>query len=359
MNIIEFYRDKRVLVTGHTGFKGSWLTLFLHQLGAKTMGISLAPKTEEDLFNVAQVDDVCLSYIHDISDVNFLREKFAEFQPDVIFHMAAQPLVRYSYDEPLETFQVNVLGTANVLEAVKEVKQKCAVVIITTDKVYHNEEWEYPYRETDGLGGKDPYSASKACAELVVKSYRHSFFHPDLIDKHGISIATARAGNVIGGGDWSQDRLIVDIIKSIRVEKEIIIRNPEGVRPWQHVLEPLHGYLLLAEKLYINPLKYSSEWNFGPYPDQVLEVEKVVKNAIEILGRGSYRVEKDPNAVHEATLLKLDISKTVKEIGWTPKLNTKEAIENTLKWYEVFLKDKQNSMLEFTLQSINDYLKPI
>ncbi len=356
MSIATFYQHKKVLITGHTGFKGSWLTLFLHQLGAETLGISLAPKTSEDIFNVAGIEKFCTSYIHDIGDVEFLKQKFKAFQPDIVFHMAAQPLVRYSYQEPLETFQVNVIGTANVLEAVKEVKHKCAVVIITTDKVYHNEEWEYPYRETDALGGKDPYSASKACAELVVKSYRNSFFHPDLIQKHGISIATARAGNVIGGGDWSQDRLIVDIIKSIRVEREIIVRNPEGVRPWQHVLEPLMGYLTLGEELYTKPTEFGVEWNFGPYPDQVLAVEAVVKTAVEILGRGKYKIERDPNAVHEATLLKLDISKTLKQLRWKPKLTTMEAIENTLKWYEVFLANTEASMYDYSMQSIEDYL---
>jgi CDP-glucose 4,6-dehydratase len=355
MSINEFYNNKKILITGHTGFKGAWLTLFLHHLGAKICGISLDPKTKDDFFVVNEIDHLCDSFISNILDFNFLKQKIDEFQPDVIFHLAAQPLVRYSYINPLETFQTNVIGTANLLEALKVINTKCAVVVITTDKVYENKEWQYPYREIDRLGGKDPYSASKACTELTVSSFRHSFYHPDKIEQHGIAIATARAGNVIGGGDWSEDRLLPDIIKSISSEKTIIIRNPSAIRPWQHVLEPLYGYLLLAMNLYNAPNKFSSEWNFGPYPDDVKNVKEVVETAISILGKGTYEVNVEKNAMHEATLLRLDISKVINELQWRPMLQTNEAIKWTIEWYKEFFQNK-NNIKKYSSDSILNYL---
>ncbi len=355
MSINEFYNNKKILITGHTGFKGAWLTLFLHHLGAKICGISLDPKTKDDFFVVNEIDHLCDSFISNILDFNFLKQKIDEFQPDVIFHLAAQPLVRYSYINPLETFQTNVIGTANLLEALKVINTKCAVVVITTDKVYENKEWQYPYRENDRLGGKDPYSASKACTELTVSSFRHSFYHPDKMEQHGIAIATARAGNVIGGGDWSNDRLLPDIIKSIRDIKKIIIRNPLAVRPWQHVLEPLYGYLLLATKLYDSPIKFSSEWNFGPFPEDVRNVKEVVESAISILGKGSYEVEVEQNAFHEATLLSLDISKVINDLQWKPMLRTDDAIEWTISWYKEYFQNKQN-IKKYSTDSIQNYL---
>lgn len=352
----NFYKDKRVLITGHTGFKGSWLTLFLHQFGAKLSGISLEPKTGDDFFIVSGIHQYCDSFIHDINDIVFVKEKIKSFQPDLIFHLAAQPLVRYSYNNPLETFQTNVIGTANLLESIKSIKKKCAIVVITTDKVYENREWNYPYRESDRLGGKDPYSASKACAEMVVSSYRNSFFHLDQYEKHQKSIATARAGNVIGGGDWSEDRLIPDIIRAIRNDQEIIVRNPEAVRPWQLVFEPLLGYLKLGEKLYNDPLKFSGEWNFGPYPNEVLTVEEVVKIAIKIIGKGSYKIENDLNAPHEANLLKLDISKALNLLSWKPQLKTYDALSLTMNWYKQYIEDKSN-IKSFSIQMMDEYLK--
>jgi CDP-glucose 4,6-dehydratase len=305
---------------------------------------------------VNRLDQICDSNIFNISNYELLTKKIIEFQPDLIFHLAAQPLVRYSYSNPLETFQTNVLGTANLLEALKHLNNKCAVVIITTDKVYENKEWHHPYRETDRLGGKDPYSSSKACAEILVSSFRDSFFHPDQFEKHQKAIATARAGNVIGGGDWSDDRLVPDIVKAIQKDTEIIIRNPEAVRPWQHVLDPLYGYLLLGAQLYENPIKYTGPWNFGPFPEEVLKVEEVVKAAIRILGEGSYRIEKEIDAPHEATLLKLDISKALNILRWKPFLKTEEAIELTLDWYKELAMNR-NNIEEYSIQTIKDYLQ--
>jgi CDP-glucose 4,6-dehydratase len=359
MIINNFYKNKRVLITGHTGFKGSWLTLFLNKLGAKVCGIALPPNYSEDFYVVNKLHEICESNLHNITDYQFVKKIIIEFQPDVVLHLAAQALVRQSYLNPLETYQTNVIGTANLLEAIKEINKKCSVVVITTDKVYENKEWHYPYRESDRLGGNDPYSSSKACAELVVSSYRNSFFSLNKFDDHKKSIATARAGNVIGGGDWSNDRLIPDIIRAIRSNNEIIIRNPKAVRPWQHVLEPLYGYLLLGAKLYENPYEFTGEWNFGPYPDQELKVEEVVKSSISIMEKGSYIVQKDLNAPHEATLLKLDISKTLNCLGWKPILKTEEAIIWTLEWYNECLSKKDNSIIEYSINSIQEYLNKL
>jgi len=355
----SFYKNKKILITGHTGFKGSWLTLFLTELGAQVMGISLPPKTSKDFYVVNNLDRFCNSHISDISDYQTIQKKIAQFQPDLIFHLAAQSLVRYSYMNPLETYQTNVMGTVNLLESIKNIKSKCAIVVITTDKVYENKEWNYPYRENDRLGGKDPYSASKACVELLVSSYQHSFFHQQDFENHQKAIATARAGNVIGGGDWSEDRLIPDIIKAIESDTEIIIRNPESIRPWQYVLEPLSGYLLLAEKLYNDPTKYSGAWNFGPYPEEVVSVEEVVKTAISILEKGRYRIEKKINAAHEATLLKLDISNALNILHWEPVLNTNDAIRWTIEWYKELKKNNKDSIQEYSKKSIHDYLNRI
>lgn len=357
--IKDFYKGKRVLITGHTGFKGSWLTLILSELGADVCGISLAPNTSEDFFVVNQIEDICESNFHDIADFKYVNEKINEFQPDIIFHLAAQALVRYSYANPLETYQTNLMGSASILDGVKNLDKPCAIVIITTDKVYENKEWHYPYRETDRLGGLDPYSSSKACAELVVSSYRNSYFNIKNIKSHKKAIASARAGNVIGGGDWSENRLLPDIIRFIRKGHEIIIRNPEAVRPWQHVFEPLYGYLLLAVNLYQQPTYFSGAWNFGPYPNEVLKVEEVVKLAINKLGKGTYRVERELNAPHEAMLLKLDISKTVNNLAWKPCLTTKEAIEWTLDWYDEYLSNGNSNLKDFSIKSIKEFFNRI
>ena len=352
----NFYQNKKVVVTGHTGFKGSWLTLTLHELGAKVCGIALTPSTNIDFFVVNEVSKLCESHILDINNLEEVKKVIIEFQPDIVFHLAAKPLVRYSYANPIETYQTNVMGTANVLEAVKFVPGKCAVVLITTDKVYENKEWHYPYRETDRLGGKDPYSSSKACAEILIASYRHSFFNLHDYDKHQKSLASARAGNVIGGGDWSEDRLVPDLIRALNEDKIVHIRNPFAIRPWQHVMEPVLGYLKLAFKLYETPKEFSGEWNFGPYPEEVLKVEDVVKIAIEILGKGSYKVTNEENALHEATLLKLDISKTLNELRWKPQLNTKEAIRLTIEWYKILATNRAD-IVKYSKESICNFIK--
>jgi CDP-glucose 4,6-dehydratase len=354
----EFFRKKKVLVTGHTGFKGSWLTLMLSELEAEIVGISLDPKTSRDFYVVNRIDQLCDSHILDISDYQTIQKKINAFQPDLVFHLAACPLVRWSYANPLKTYQTNVMGTANILESIKNIQTKCAVVVVTTDKVYENKEWNYPYRESDRLGGKDPYSASKACVEMLVASYQHSFFDTRIFENHHKSIATARAGNVIGGGDWSSDRLIPDIIKAVENDIEVKIRNPGSIRPWQHVLEPLHGYLLLSENLYNDPVRYSGAWNFGPYPEDAFSVEEVVKASIDILEKGRYGIEEKINALHEANLLKLDISKSLNLLGWKPLLNTTDAIRWTVEWYKE-LQNNRNHIREYSKKSIHDYLNLI
>ncbi|HVF96941.1 MAG TPA: CDP-glucose 4,6-dehydratase [Flavisolibacter sp.] len=332
MNFSE-YKNKRVFLTGHTGFKGSWLLAWLHQLGAEVKGYSLPPDTQQSLFTQMRGSELGDSILADILNKEQLEREIISFEPDFIFHLAAQPLVRLSYDIPVETFEVNAIGTANVLNAVRGIKKNCVVVCITTDKVYENKEWHYPYRESDSLGGYDPYSASKACAELIISSYRSSYFNPAAYSSHLKAIASARAGNVIGGGDWAKDRIIPDIVNALKNGKAIPVRNPKSVRPWQHVLEPLAGYLLLGLKMYENPVKFAGAWNFGPFNEDNLTVEELVRLAIETWGTGRMEKIQTTNAPHEAGLLKLDINKTVNELGWKPRMNASEAIATTIDWY--------------------------
>jgi CDP-glucose 4,6-dehydratase len=333
--ISKSYNGKKVFLTGHTGFKGTWLLSWLHALEADIKGYSLDPFGYNDLYNLIDGDDLCNSTIADIRDKERIRDEIINFEPDFIFHLAAQPLVRDSYLFPVTTFETNIIGTANVLDAVRDLNKNCTVIIITTDKVYHNNEWNYPYRETDSLGGYDPYSSSKACCELVVDSYRSSFFNLKNIEGHRKALATARAGNVIGGGDRAKDRLIPDIIRAVESGRTISVRNPFAVRPWQHVLEPLYGYLLLGAKLSEQPNLYSGSWNFGPYNEDVLSVEDIVKIAIGFYGDVSYQIAAmETQEPHEASLLKLDISKAVNDLGWQPKWNTQEAIQKSLDWYK-------------------------
>lgn len=350
------YSGKKVFLTGHTGFKGSWMLKTLSLLGANVKGYALEPNTKDDLFYLINGNSICDSVIADLRDKKRLEKEIVEFKPDFIFHLAAQPLVRLSYDIPAETFEVNVIGTANVLDGVNLLKNKCDVVLITTDKVYHNNEWIYPYRENDRLGGYDPYSASKACAELLIDSYRNSFFNSKTYNIHKKAIAIARAGNVIGGGDWSKDRLIPDIAKAFAFDKPVIIRNPVSVRPWQHVLEPVIGYLLLGAKLDKDPLQFSQAYNFGPSLSDALSVEEMLKLIIKSWGKGDYIVEKIENQPHEAGLLKLDISKAIAELGWHPKFNADQAVKMTMEWYNVFFNDK-NEIIKFTDSQINLFLK--
>lgn len=348
VDLNNFYKGKKVFVTGHTGFKGSWLIQWLHLLGAEIKGYALAPENTMDLFQVIDGNKLCDSIIDDIRNFEHVKKEIELFQPDIIFHLAAQPLVRLSYDKPLETFEVNIMGTAHILEAAKTLKNKCQIVIVTTDKVYDNKEWHYPYRETDRLGGYDPYSASKAGAELVVSSYRNSFFNIEKYSQHHISIASARAGNVIGGGDWAKDRIVPDIVRALKEDQEIVVRNPHSIRPWQHVLEPLSGYLYLAEALYKNPLKFSESWNFGPQIEDTYTVEDLVKISIDIYGKGSFKTPENTISPHEAGLLKLDINKSINELNWIPKLKSKQAIEWTIEFYKN--KDKRNLIVDQILK---------
>ncbi len=343
-HILSNFKNKRVFVTGHTGFKGSWLSLALYKAGAIVKGYSLAPETIPALYTLIEPSININSVIADINDYATLEDEILDFQPDYIFHLAAQPLVRKSYTDPLNTFSTNIIGTANVLNVLTKLHKICTTVLITTDKVYENKEWHYPYRETDRLGGYDPYSASKACAELVINSYTQSFFNQENFHVHQKAIVSVRAGNVIGGGDWSVDRLIPDIVKSITDGKDIIIRNPNAVRPWQHVLEPVFGYLQLAVLLAKDPKKYSGSWNFGPASSDNLPVMTIVEQAIKIWGKGNIDLQIDANAPHEAGLLKLDISKAINEMQWKPQMNTASAIERTIAWYKSFYESKKTAL---------------
>lgn len=334
MNFKEVYSGKKVFITGHTGFKGSWMLAWLNLLGAEIKGFSLSPENDNSLYNLIEGDSLCFSTIGDIRNSEFLKEEILNFQPDFIFHLAAQPLVRLSYEIPCETVEINAIGTANLLDAVKYLKKPCSIILITTDKVYENKEWLYPYRENDALGGHDPYSASKACAEIIISSFRNCFFNSNKFSDHRKGIAVARAGNVIGGGDWSKDRIIPDIVRALTIREEIVVRNPNSVRPWQHVLEPISGYLLLGSKLQIEPIKYSQAYNFGPFIEDNLTVQELVEIAIEKWGYGNYCVPKLSNQPHEAGMLRLDISKSIAELDWKPKINSRFAIEMTLDWYK-------------------------
>ena len=347
----SFYKGKKIFLTGHTGFKGAWLMLWLTELGANVKGYSLTPEYQPALFDIVLPASKSESIIADIRDREKLIAEILHFQPDLIFHLAAQPLVRRSYRIPSETFDVNVVGTANVLEAISKLENKCTAVIITTDKVYENKEKNIHYKETDTLGGYDPYSASKACTEIVVSSFRNSFFHPDQYATHKKAIASARAGNVIGGGDYSEDRIIPDIVRSLRNDKEIDVRNPHAVRPWQHVLEPLGGYLMLGALLDQNPINFTGAYNFGPEAEDHLTVKELVEHSIESWGSGTWKDSSNPNQPHEAGLLMLDIYKAKEMLHWKPKLNAREAIEWTINWY------KHQSPLSITQDQIKTYMQ--
>lgn len=328
------YSGKRVFLTGHTGFKGTWLLQILHWLGANVKGYSLVPEKANDLYHQVQGDKLCYSsIIADICDKQKLQTEMARFEPDFVFHLAAQPLVRRGYDLPSYTFMVNAQGTAHVLDSMRALTNPCTGIMITTDKVYDNPERGIPFAEDDKLGGYDPYSASKASAEIVIDSFRRSFFHPDKYQKHLKSIASARAGNVIGGGDYSDDRIIADIVRAISFGETVNLRNPASVRPWQHVLEPLSAYLLLGARMAEDPVKYSTAYNFGPDPDDMLTVEELTKVFIEHYGQGTYEVLANPDAPHEAKLLLLNSNKALQDLGWQSLMNARTAIRWTAEWY--------------------------
>lgn len=323
----EFWRGRRVFITGHTGFKGSWLCLWLHQIGAKITGFALPPPTEPSLFDLARISDLVEHRIGDVRDIVAMEAAIQEAQPEVVIHMAAQSLVRYSYEEPVETFSTNVMGTVHLLDAVRRTPSVRAVVVVTSDKCYYNEEWVWGYRETSRLGGHDPYSGSKGAAELVVTAYQNSFFDKER-NAHLAAVGSARAGNVIGGGDWALDRLVPDIMRSLLKDQPTLIRNPQATRPWQHVLEPLHGYLMLAERLYADHHEFASGWNFGPPSDSERTVGWIIEK-LYTLWDAKFEWQRDHNpGPPECTFLKLDASKAHAYLGWQPKLD----LDTTLQW---------------------------
>lgn len=346
----NIYAGKRVFLTGHTGFKGSWLALWLTKLGAKVCGYSLAPNTNPSMFKVLDIEHkIEKSIFGDILDEKTLEKSISEFQPDIVFHLAAQPLVRLSYREPILTYKTNVIGTLNVLEMAKRCKSVKAFVNITTDKCYENKEVNRGYKEDEPMGGYDMYSSSKGCVEIMSSSFRRSF----LQEEGTYAMATARAGNVIGGGDWAEDRLIPDCVRYINADEKIEIRNPIAVRPWQHVLEPLSGYLLLGQKLLEGGKKYAEGFNFGPNEDSVLRVAEVAEKACKYYDKGEVVIHKRDN-LHEANLLMLNIEKAEKVLGWTPTYTADEAVKNTIEWYKHFYA-KDVDMYEFTMNQIKEY----
>ncbi len=347
----EFWKGKRVFLTGHTGFKGSWLSLWLCSLGAEVRGYALNPPTSPSLFNEAKIDTIIDSQIADIRDQDILHESMTGFNPDILIHMAAQPLVRYSYDMPIETYEVNVIGTAKVLEVARSCPNLRAIVNITTDKCYENDGRAEGYKENDPMGGYDPYSSSKGCAELVASSYRRSF-----LQDQGIGIASVRAGNVIGGGDWADDRLIPDILRSFEKNKPVVIRNPKATRPWQHVLEPLSGYLILAQNLYKDQKKYAEGWNFGPNEKDVQPVDWILDKMISKWPNSSWELDNNSNP-HEAGFLKLDISKAKSKLGWSPVWELSQTLEKIVSWHQAWL--NKDDMQAVCLTEIEEYMKEI
>lgn len=329
----DFWKNKTVLITGHTGFKGSWLAFWLHQMGANVIGYALAPITSPNLFDSLRLDQMVTSIQGDIRDFEALRVPFETYNPDIVIHMAAQPLVRYSYEHPVETFEVNVMGTVNVLEAARKYSPQ-VVLIVTTDKCYQNQEWVWGYRENEPLGGKDPYSSSKGCAELVTEAYRSSYFAPGNYESHKVAIASARAGNVIGGGDWAKDRIIPDLIRGFEKKEAVLIRNPDSIRPWQHVLEPLSGYLLLSQKLWLEGSVYSGAWNFGPHDLDAKPVSWIADRLTSFWGEDAKWIYDQSNHPHEANYLKLDWSKAYAHLGWSPTWNLEETLKYTTHWYK-------------------------
>jgi CDP-glucose 4,6-dehydratase len=341
MNPFPCLKNKRILVTGHTGFKGTWLTLWLDKLGAEVHGYALPPPTEPSNYALAAVNHLLHGEtLGDIRDRNLMIKTLRTFHPDVVFHLAAQPLVRDSYTRPFETFESNVMGTASVLEAVREMRSPCAVVCITTDKCYENREQLQGYRETDPMGGFDPYSASKGAAEILIASYRRAFFNPSEVNRHGVQVASARAGNVIGGGDWARDRIVPDMVAALLAGRAIPIRNPCAVRPWQHVLEPLAGYLALAKAMIEKPdAGWCEGWNFGPVEGAECTVGRLADLFVKAWGAGEWIDQSSPNAPHEAATLRLNIEKAGMKLGWQPRWDSEEMIVRTAHWYRRVLCD--------------------
>ena len=349
----KFWNGKKVLITGHTGFKGSWLALWLLKLGAKVSGISLIPEKKQNLFDYLELSKNLNHNILDIRNKDELTKSIKKIKPDIVFHLAAQPLVLNSYKEPILTWETNVNGTLNVLYSLQCLDDRCGAIFITTDKVYKNKEWIFGYRENDLLGGIDPYSSSKAASEIAIASWRESFCGSLPYQKSNLYIASARSGNVIGGGDWSNNRIVPDIVRSLSSNKKIIIRNPSSTRPWQHVLDPLSGYLLLAERLYSEGDNFASAFNFGPNTESNKTVLELVEESLK-LWSGSYEISNSKNSPHEAGMLNLSIEKSFNKLKWRPKWDFYKTINVTISWYKMLLECK-SSPLEMCINNISDY----
>lgn len=351
----NFFKGKRVLITGHTGFKGAWLSLLLNKLGAHVSGYALNPPTIPNLYNLIYPEKFIESCIADISNFEELKRFIEKIQPEIVIHLAAQSLVKASYKDPRFTYQTNVMGTVNLLEAARNINGIKVILNVTTDKCYENKEWVWGYREDDVLGGHDPYSNSKACSELITSSYRNAFFNADEKNKNGIAVATARSGNIIGGGDWSQDRLVPDFIRSMQVEEDVFIRNPGSTRPWQFILDSLFGYLTLVEKLYTEGQDYAESWNFGPGDTHTKTVGWIVAELCRNWGgKASYKIEATNNG-HESKFLKLDSSKAKSRLGWSNVYSLEEGLGKTVEWYKGYLNGKMaRELCEF---QIDEYMK--
>jgi CDP-glucose 4,6-dehydratase len=353
---LKFWKNKTVFITGHTGFKGSWLSLWLQELGASVFGYALLPPTTPSLFELAQVEEGMVSVIDDIRNFNSLLATVQKYRPEIIIHMAAQSLVRQSYNEPVETYETNAMGTVHLFETIRQTKGVRAVVNVTTDKCYENKEWLWGYRESEPLGGHDPYSSSKACSEQITSAFRNSFFSPEKYLEHGVAVASARAGNVIGGGDWARDRLIPDCVSAWLKGETARIRCPEAVRPWQHVLESLSGYMLLAERLYEQGDSFAEAWNFGPNESSVESVEEVISELSRFWGEQARWERDSDDHPHEAHYLKLDCSKARTKLGWAPCWDLTTALRKTAEWYQAYRKQPQK-IREKTLEQIREYMK--
>jgi CDP-glucose 4,6-dehydratase len=347
------FHGKTVLITGHTGFKGSWLAIWLHRLGARVVGYALDPGSERDNFVLSRIGGRIEADLRgDLADRARLHEVFEKYRPEIVFHLAAQPLVRLSYEQPVETYRTNVMGSIHVMEEVRTCPATKVAVMITTDKCYENREQLWGYRENEAMGGYDPYSSSKGAAEIAIASWRRSCMNPEQYEKHGKSIASARAGNVIGGGDWATDRIIPDCIRALEDGRPVEIRSPRSIRPWQHVLEPLGGYLTLAARMLEEPVRYCEGWNFGPTADSIIPVWNIASMVVDNYGQGELRDASDPHALHEARLLALDISKARFELGWTPRWDIETTIRKTVEWYTAY---RNREVYELCVNQIQTY----
>ena len=351
-----FWSGKKVLITGHTGFKGSWLSIWLQHMGAEVIGVSLKPPTNPNLYSVANVCEGIIDIREDVANTDKVKRIFLKYKPDVVFHLAAQSLVRYSYKNPVETYKTNVIGTLNILEGIRSVDTVRSAVMVTTDKCYENKDWIWGYRENDPMGGYDPYSSSKGSAELLIASYRRSYYPVDQHSKHRTAIASVRAGNVIGGGDWAEDRLVPDIIRAFQKDNQVEIRNPNSIRPWQYVLEPLYGYIKLAEKLSRDSdgYKYAEAWNFGPKDEDIKTVEWIVKRLAKQWGGDANWIIDGKDHPHEASYLKLDCSKANLILNWSPKCSMDYTLSKIVEWHKI--DNKGNNYREACLQQINEYM---